>query len=130
MARRSFRRGWWAVQRERLRIEDPEPAPPFREAVSLGDVLRGMAGRIAALEGTPVAQLAQEWKQIVGEAVAAHSRPGRLQNGRLDVFVDSSVWLSELSRHGKAEVLRNLRDRLPHAGVRDVLFRLDPDSRG
>lgn len=41
--------------------------------------------------------IATGWATIVGPRVAARTRPGRVQEGVLDVRVDNSAWLHELS---------------------------------
>jgi predicted nucleic acid-binding Zn ribbon protein len=69
-----------------------------------------------------------EWPELVGEAVAKHTRPGTLESGRLVVFVDSSVWLSEIRRYGMSQMLSNLRNRYGARRVRSVVLRLDPGS--
>jgi predicted nucleic acid-binding Zn ribbon protein len=118
------------VERERLHLASPVPPPPFRESVELGNVLKGLVQRLGIDREDETLRLAQEWSSMVGEDVAAHTRPGRLDKGTLVVFVDNSVWLSELTRHGKHRMLQNVQQRLGNRSVRDLVLRLDPDVRG
>lgn len=37
------------------------------------------------------------WDEVVGAAIAAHARPLRLHNGRLEVDVPAAVWRAQLS---------------------------------
>ena len=53
--------------------------------------------------------LLEKWSTAVGSGIAAHTRPGRLINKELTIFVDSSPWLSELQRCAKKELLNKLQ---------------------
>src|SRR4029453_11781903 len=39
----------------------------------------------------------ERWRRIVGDRVAARTRPGRLRDGTLTIHVASAVWAQELS---------------------------------
>ncbi len=43
-----------------------------------------------------VAELWAQWKEIVGETVAEHCSPEKIENGKLYVKVDSPVWRQQL----------------------------------
>ena len=73
-------------------------------------------------------ELAEEWTVLVGSDVARHARPGRLDHGTLTVFVDNSVWLSELSRYGKEKMLEKLRERFGAKRFKGLRLQLDPDA--
>jgi len=103
---------------------------PPREAVPLQAVLAAVMKRLGLEDQHWLTVLAQEWPSIAGKAVAAHSRPGRVNDRHLVVFVDSSTWLNELSRYGKGRLLRNLQERLGPDRIASVSFRLDPDAGG
>lgn len=122
--RRAMSRGQWAVYRERFQVEGAAQPPVSSEAApvagALGTVLRRLGLDGAALTD----RIEAEWLRVVGPAVALHARPGPLQDGRLTIYVDSPVWLSELSRQHRQRILDNLkRQQVP---VRDLLFRIDP----
>jgi predicted nucleic acid-binding Zn ribbon protein len=45
-----------------------------------------------------VAKVLGRWEEVVGETVAAHCRPVRLDDqGMLDVVADSAVWATQLT---------------------------------
>ena len=66
------------------------------------------------------------WRDVAGEREAAHSRPGYLDSHTLIVFVDSAVWLGEISRYGRGRILAGLQKSLGQGLVREIRFRLDP----
>ena len=60
----------------------------------LADVLRarGWDGRLAA------ARVVARWPKVVGDAVAAHCQPSRLEeDGTLQVLADSAAWATQLT---------------------------------
>jgi predicted nucleic acid-binding Zn ribbon protein len=68
-----------------------EPRPIGAE---LADVLRarGWEGRLRA------ARVVARWPEVVGDAVAAHCRPSRIEpDGTLLVMADSAAWATQLA---------------------------------
>ncbi|MEA2974296.1 MAG: hypothetical protein QOG82_2754 [Actinomycetota bacterium] len=63
----------------------------------LADSLPGVARRIGGPDGAAFVHLASTWSDIVGPAVAAHSRPLRLATGTLVIAVDQAGWVTELT---------------------------------
>ena len=125
--RRTWSRGRWRVTRERCRIADVVPPPPFGESTAIGSVIPFLVKGLDLDERQWSELLEPEWESIVGNQVAAHTRPGRLQGSTLVVFVDNSVWLSELQRFGKRRMVENLKQRYGPDRIRAVRFQLDPD---
>ena len=87
------------IQRERFGI-DFDPPPPLsveRPSDWLGKIIKkaGLTDKIWEHE------LVRDWKSIVGEIVAGHSRPGQYTWGTLTIFVDSSPWLNNLHSNFK-----------------------------
>ena len=131
MARRKQQkigRGKWRVERERCHLSGREPEPSFRSATPIGDIIPTLMKKLGLESEHWVEVLDREWPALAGDAVARHTRPGRLEKGILTVFVDSSVWLSELSRYGKQQLLANLQTQFGKKKVRDVRLQLDPGS--
>jgi predicted nucleic acid-binding Zn ribbon protein len=122
-------RGRWAVQRERCRLEGSEPRAGLRDPKPLGEAMAGILKSLG-LEGDAwLSDLENDWTSVAGAAVARHARPGRVENRVLTVYVDSSVWLSELSRFGRGPLMENIRKRFGSDRVASVAFRLDPDQK-
>ncbi len=66
------------------------------------------------------AEVVKVWNQLLDPLIVAHAQPAGLHKGTLFVTVDSSVWLSELVRYRRKEIL----DRLQHSFGRDLIVRL------
>jgi predicted nucleic acid-binding Zn ribbon protein len=123
-------RGRWEVSRERCRIEGRRPAPAFRDACGIGEVIPAVMRRVGAEAPLWLEKLQADWAAVVGAAVARHTRPGRLDRDTLFVFVDSSVWLFELQRCGTQAILSKLRELFAGLRVRSVILQPDPEGQG
>ena len=73
-------------------------------------------------------QLQEDWPSLVGAQVAACSRPGRIENRVLSIYVKHPIWLSELSRYGQKQILTNLQARFGADHIAEIRLQLDPDS--
>lgn len=66
---------------------------PRQVSASFGRLLSSMGVDASA---RAVDGVFREWRQVVGEQVAAHAWPVSLRHGRLVVMVDHSAWASQL----------------------------------
>lgn len=65
-------------------------------------------------------ELVKVWNDLLDPTVVAHAQPVGLRKGTLFVNVDSSVWLSEIVRYRRKEIL----DRLQHSFGREMITRI------
>ena len=122
--------GQWSVHRERAQIEDRYPPPRFCDAAPIAQALPAVLKQLGLEDRQWLTALAAEWEQVAGAALARHTRPGRFDGSVLTVFVDNSVWLSELKRYGQDKLLANVRQRADAGRVHSLRFTLDPDGAG
>jgi hypothetical protein len=66
------------------------------------------------------AEVVKVWNALLDPNIVAHAQPTGLAKGTLFVTVDSSVWLSEIVRYRRREIL----DRLHHSFGRDLISRI------
>jgi predicted nucleic acid-binding Zn ribbon protein len=66
------------------------------------------------------AEVVKVWNNLLDPTIAAHAQPTGLRKGTLFVAVDSSVWLSEIVRYRRKEIL----DRLQHSFGREFIARI------
>jgi len=99
------------------------------DPVSITDVMAGVMKRLGLEDPHWLSVLENEWQAIVGGAVAKHTRPGRMERKNLTVFVDNSVWLNELVRYGRQQMLSNLQKRFGKGKILSVSVAMDPDGR-
>ena len=97
-----------------------QPGPgPRRVAESLDRLATSLgvpsAGVLAALFST--------WPELVGDAVAAHSRPRSLRDGELVVAVDEPAWATQL-RWLESDLLVRLGEVLGEGVVQSIDVRV------
>lgn len=73
---------------------------------SLDGVVRGLRG--GTNDARSMGSLFSRWVEAVGEGVADHARPVKLDDGRLLVEVDEPAWATQL-RFLEADVIARLR---------------------
>jgi predicted nucleic acid-binding Zn ribbon protein len=66
------------------------------------------------------AEIIKVWNHLLDPNIVAHAQPTGLSKGTLFVTVDSSVWLSEIVRYRRKEIL----ERLQHSFGRDLVARI------
>jgi len=79
-------------------------------------VLSGMRIDVRQAE----AEVVKVWNHLLDPIIVAHAQPTGIRKGTLFVTVDSSVWLSEIVRYRRKEIL----NRLQHSFGRDFIARI------
>jgi hypothetical protein len=68
-------------------------------------------------------RLQRQWPTIVGEHVAAHTRPESIRFKKLYVIADSSVWLQQLA-FLKPSLIASINTAAGHPIVADIVLRV------
>lgn len=71
------------------------------------------------------AEIVRVWNEVIDPAIAAHAQPVGINKGTLFVDVDSNVWLSEIVRYRRREVL----DRMQMSFGRELIARISFRSK-
>lgn len=69
------------------------------------------------------AEVARVWNNLIDPSIVAHAQPTRLHKGTLFVNVDSSVWLSEIVRYRRHEILNRLQASFGKEMIARISFR-------
>jgi predicted nucleic acid-binding Zn ribbon protein len=95
--------------------------------MAIEDLLDDQGWRTSAAVGSVFGR----WEQIVGEALAAHTRPGGFTDGELLVIADSTAWATQV-RLLRAQLIRRLNSELGNGTVTAVKVRgpMPPQQRG
>ena len=104
-------RGWDWSAAEQARQSSARPAAEIMPRVLSG--LR-METRQAETE------ILKVWTHQIDPNIAAHAQPTGIRKGTLFVTVDSSVWLDEIVRYRRKEIL----ERLQNSFGRDLITRI------
>jgi predicted nucleic acid-binding Zn ribbon protein len=65
-------------------------------------------------------EIVKVWNELLDPNIIAHAQPHNLHKGTLFVNVDSSVWLSEIVRYRRKEIL----DRLQHSFGKNLIQKI------
>jgi predicted nucleic acid-binding Zn ribbon protein len=87
---------------------------------SAGDVLPRVMSDLRMDDRRAEAEIVKVWNSLLDPNIVAHAQPANLRKGTLFVNVDSSVWLSEIVRYRRKEIL----DRLRHSFGRNLIQRI------
>jgi len=94
------------------------------QAQAIGAVLMKVLKRFKIDDSLSCSGISRNWKDIVGNAISAHSKPVNLVKGCLYVNVDSSIWLNELNLYMKNDILKKIQ--AIHKNVKDIRFKIGP----
>ncbi len=90
--------------------------------IPVGHLIKKVTGHMLDHPTSKAHKLWRDWRRAVGEHVAKHTEPIRLENGILHVRVEQSVWMSNLS-FMKPQILQALQKHNPTATITDLRFR-------
>ena len=69
-------------------------------------------------------EILKVWNNLMDPTVVAHAKPVGLAKGTLFVNVDSNVWLDEIVRYRRKEILQGLRHSFGPDLVQRISFRV------
>ena len=118
MVRRSGRD---TVLREWRRLDIPRIGLiPGKNIQSLNEVMPRVLKELRIDRRQGETEILKVWNHLMDPNVVAHAHPTGLHKGTLFVTVDSSVWLDEIVRYRRREIL----ERLQHSFGRDLIARI------
>ena len=97
-----------------------------RDPKLLGDAIQEFLTTSGLDTRTHVAQVLNNWADLVGQEVADHVRPERFEGAKLTLRADSTAWATQM-RLLQATVQRRLNDQLGSDTVREIQV-LGPDA--
>ena len=97
---------------------------------SFSIILSGLAKRLGLQSHLFELRLQQQWRQIIGQPVAAHTWPAQVRFKKLYLIVRNSVWLQQLI-FLKPTLLAKINERAGSEVLTDIAFRVGeiPDIR-
>ncbi len=87
-----------------------EAAQAYRPR-QVGDVVPKLFADLRLDQRRAEAEIVHVWNRLIDPTLVAHTQPVGVRKGTLFVVVDSSVWLTEIVRYRRKEIL----DRLQHS---------------
>ena len=103
---------------------DLAAAERARPAKTMDDVMPGVMKKLRLDQRQAEAEIVRVWNSIMDPNIAAHAKPDRMVNRTLCVVVDSNVWLDEILRYRRKEILDRLHHSFGREFVTKISFRL------
>ncbi|MBW2091624.1 MAG: DUF721 domain-containing protein [Deltaproteobacteria bacterium] len=103
------------------------PRRPLNDLTPLGKIITSSLEHGFLGLAREASKVFEAWPEAVGSFVAAHCKPDSIQDGRLTVLVESSVWIDRLS-YSKAEFIDKLNNAVGSPLVQEIIFRVGPVS--
>jgi len=107
------------AQWRRVDLEPLEKAAAAR-AKSVNAIMPRVLSELRIDRRRIEAEVVRVWNNLLDPNIVGHAQPVGLKKGTLFVNVDSSVWLSEIVRYRRKEIL----DRLQHSFGREFIARI------
>lgn len=96
-------------------------ATPARRA---GDLMPQLLKELKLDAKQGEAEIVKVWNSMLDPVVTAHAQPANLHKGTLYVNVDNSVWLSEIVRYRRKEILDRLQFSFGKELIKKISFRI------
>lgn len=91
---------------------------------AIGDVVPNVLQGLGLKRKQSELEILKVWNNLMDPLVVAHAKPVGLAKGTLFVSVDSNVWLSELVRYRRREILQRLHHSFGPDLVQRISFRV------
>ena len=93
-------------------------------AKSVADVMPNVLGGLRIDRRQAEVEILKVWNNQMDPNIAAHAQPTGVHKGTLFVTVDSSVWLDEIVRYRRREILERLRNSFGRDLIMRISFRV------
>ena len=105
-----------------LRGIDLAPLEKIRErpAAPVALLMPAVLGKLRIEQRQGEAEIVRVWKNLIDPSLTAHAQPTGIHKGTLFVTVDHNVWLDEIVRYRRKEILA----RLQHSFGRELIQRI------
>lgn len=91
---------------------------------SPADILPKLMKDLKLDDRRAAAEVVKVWNSLIDPNVTAHSQPANLHKGTLFVNVDSNVWLTEIVRYRRKEILDRLQHSFGKQMIQKISFRV------
>jgi hypothetical protein len=89
-----------------------------------GEVLGGVMKKLRLDQRQAETEILKVWTHLIDPNLTAHAQPAGIHKGTLFVNVDSSVWLDEIVRYRRKEILTRLQTAFGCEMIQRISFRV------
>jgi predicted nucleic acid-binding Zn ribbon protein len=109
---------WRGMDLRPLEVAHQDAAQPIRQA------LAGVFKNLKLDQRRSDAEVLKVWNHSMAPDVVAHAQPAGLFKGTLFIKVDNSVWLGEIVRYRRREILQRLQYSFGKDLIERISFRI------
>lgn len=105
---------------------DLAPLEKIRErpAKAVGEMLPQILSKLRIEQRQGETEILRVWQHMIDPTITAHAQPTGVNKGTLFVTVDSSVWLDEIVRYRRKEILDRLQNTFGRELIQRISFRV------
>jgi predicted nucleic acid-binding Zn ribbon protein len=103
---------------------DPVEKANARTAQPIEAVMPRLLAELGLERRCGETEIVRVWNNLLDPATVAHAQPSGLHKGTLFVNVDSSVWLDEIVRYRRREILERLQNSFGKELITKISFRV------
>jgi hypothetical protein len=89
-----------------------------------GSLVSQVMGNLGLDKRRADAEIGKVWNHLIDPQLTAHAQPTGLNKGTLFVSVDNSVWLDEIVRYRRKEILDRLQNSFGKETIMRISFRV------
>jgi hypothetical protein len=93
-------------------------------ARSVGDLMPKVLSGFRIEQKRAETEIVKVWNNLIDPNIIVHAQPTGLNKGTLFVTVDNSVWLSEIVRYKRKEILERLQHSFGSEVIKRISFRV------
>ena len=94
------------------------------KSLSAGTVVKKVLGALQLDRRRAETEVVRVWNQMIDPTITVHAQPAGIRRGTLFVSVDSSVWLDEIVRYRRHEILQRMQHAMGREMVKKISFRI------
>ena len=107
----------------RLDVGPLEKAHADRAATA-GAVVKNVLGALKLEQRRAESEVVKVWNHTIDPSITEHAQPTKILKGTLFVSVDSSVWLDEIVRYQRHEILKRMQLAMGREMIQRISFRI------
>ena len=94
------------------------------KSLNAGAVMKKVLGALQLDRRRAETEMVRVWNQTIDPTITSHAQPINIHHGTLFVSVDSSVWLDEIVRYRRHEILQRLQHAMGCEMVKKISYRI------
>lgn len=95
-----------------------------KSAKRAGDVMPQILTKLRIDRRQSESEILKVWTHLIDPNIVAHAKPTGINKGTLFVTVDSSVWLDEIVRYRRKDILQRLQTSFGKDLITRISFRV------